>query len=117
MGARDWTPPSVVAVGFGKLAAAKVPLMPLAGTDVAAMVPVPDAESVAPLPTTNAPDVFVPEVRVDQAEEPLPPDPVPQGEPASTTFPFASHLAQLPLTPVAVPLTVLLPVPVKLSAA
>jgi hypothetical protein len=86
--------------------------MPDAGTVVAAMIPVPTAERLAPLPKTNEPVVLVPGVSEAQAEEPLP---VPQGAPASITLPAASHFAQLPEAPATVALTVLLPVPVNES--
>ncbi len=42
---------------------------------------------------------------------------VPQGAPASMTFPLASHLAQLLETPAAVDEIVFAPVPVKLKVA
>lgn len=47
----------------------------------------------------------------------IPPDPlpVPQGAPASTTLPLASHLAQLFATPAAVEDIVFDPVPVKVN--
>jgi uncharacterized membrane protein len=88
------------------------PVTPLAGTDVAAIVPVPVDESDAPEPMTMAALVFVPPTKEGKVLAPV--VPVPQGAPASIILPFASHLAQLLLTPAAVEETVLLPVPVKL---
>ena len=58
----------------------------------------------------------LPTVVEDGAEIP-PPLPLPQGAPASTTLPLASHLAQLPDMPAVVDETVLEPVPVKLRGA
>jgi uncharacterized membrane protein len=102
----------LVALVVSVVAEGASPVTPLAGTDVAAIVPVPVDESDAPEPTTIAALVFVPPVKEGKALAPV--VPVPQGAPASIMFPFASHLAQLLLTPAAVEETVLLPVPVKL---
>ncbi len=49
-----------------------VPVMPAAGADVAAIEPLPVVDSVAPLPTTIAAVVLVPEVRASNPTE-LPP--------------------------------------------
>ena len=68
----DSMPPNALAPGLGIFAAAKAPLTPLAGTDVAAMVPLPVAARLAPDPTTNALDVLVPDVSAENADEPLP---------------------------------------------
>jgi hypothetical protein len=66
-------PPKVVAVGFGKLDAANVPLTPPAGTEVAAIVPLPIAAKLAPLPTIIAALVLVDPVNalkaVDEVDE------------------------------------------------
>ncbi len=54
---------------------------------------------------------------VEDGTEIPPPLPLPQGEPASTTLPLASHLAQLPDVPAAVDDTALEPLPVKFRGA
>lgn len=91
------------------------PVTPLAGTDVAAIEPAPLAESDAPEPMTMAALVFVPPAKELNEAVPPVPDPVPQGAPASTRLPFASHLAQFPLAPGAGELTVDWPLPVKIN--
>ena len=65
-------PPSVVAVGVGKLAAERVPETPLAGTDVAAMVPEPVADKLAPVPMTMFAKVFVPAVSAEKPKAAAP---------------------------------------------
>ncbi len=115
----------VVTTLAGRRAAAKVPLAmllalvvsvvadgaspvtPLAGTEVAAMVPVPVAESDAPEPTTKADVVLVPPLMDGNAL-------FMQGRPASTTLPLASHLAQLLLAPAPVALAYFAPAPVAI---
>lgn len=84
-------------------------LTPPTGTDVAAMEPLPVAAREAPLPMTKAAEVFVPPVSVLKD----PPDDEPQGEPASITFPLASHFAQS--FAVGVPVVVATEVPVPLA--
>ena len=60
----------------------------------------------------------LPTVVEDGAEIPPPlPLPEPQGEPASTTLPLESHLAQLPDVPATVDDTALEPLSVKLRGA
>ena len=54
------------------VAEAARPVTPLAGTEVAAMVPEPVADSDEPDPTTKAADVFVPPVMAEKAELPPP---------------------------------------------
>jgi hypothetical protein len=54
-------------------ATARVPVTPDAGADVAAMVPVPVAERLAPDPTTIAAAVLVPLVSAENAVLPPPP--------------------------------------------
>ena len=82
---------------------------PATGTAVAVMEPVPEAAREAPLPMTRAAEVFVPPVRVLKD----PPADEPQGEPASMTFPLASHFAQS--LAVGVPVVVAMEVPVPLG--
>jgi hypothetical protein len=91
------------------------PVTPLAGTEVAAIVPVPVAAREAPEPTNSAALLFVPPLSVGNvAADPVP---EPQGAPASITLPFASHLAQSLAVTDPVELAVLVPVPVKRSGA
>ena len=52
------------AVGFGRLAAGSVPVSPLAGTDVAAIVPDPVAKRLEPVPTIIVAEALVPPVTV-----------------------------------------------------
>jgi len=83
------------------------PETPLAGTEVAAIVPVPVAAIEAPEPTTKAAVVLVPPLMEGNAL-------LIQGRPASTTLPLASHLAQLLLAPAAVALAYFVPAPVAM---
>jgi hypothetical protein len=88
------------------VADAAKPVTPLAGTEVAAIAPVPLAAKLAPEPITRAALVLAPLVSAENAAAP-----VPQGAPASTTLPFASHFAQSLLVPAAVALAYFVPVP------
>jgi len=93
------------------------PVTPLAGTEVAAMVPLPVTAKLAPEPISMAAAVLVPLVRLENAELPPPdPLPVPQGAPESIMLPLASHLAQLLAVTAPVELAVLAPVPVKVRS-
>ena len=93
---------------MGSCAEDSVPEIPVAGTAVAVIVPLPVTAMLAPVPITNALLVLVPPVKEGQVEEPLP---EPQGAPASTTLPLASHFAQSLLTPAALPVTYFEPLP------
>lgn len=84
----------------------RVPVIPPPGTVVAVMVPEPLAAKVAPVFTTIAAVVLVPDVIEENAA-----DPVPHGAPASTALPLASHLTQLFALSVPVVSTTLEPVP------
>jgi hypothetical protein len=96
------------------IADAAKPVTPLAGTEVAAIAPVPLAAKLAPEPITKAALVFAPLVSAENAALPTP---VPQGAPASITLPLASHFAQLLLVTDPVELAVLAPLPVKVRRA
>ncbi len=85
------------------------PFTPLAGTEVAAMVPVPVALIDAPVPTTKAAYVFVPPASDGKL-------PLLQGRPASLILPLASHLAQSLATPPVKALANFVPEPVALLA-
>ena len=85
------------------------PVTPLAGTEVATMVPVLVAERDAPAPMTMAAEVLVPLLKELKAL--LPPLPEPHGAPASMILPLASHLTQSLLTPGERTLANLTPVP------
>ena len=63
------------AVGFGRLAAGSVPVSPLAGTNVAVIVPDPAAERLEPVPTIMVAEALVPPVRVlNEALPAVPPE-------------------------------------------
>ena len=62
-------------MGVGRLDEAKIPVTPLAGTDVAVIVPDPVAERLEPVPTIILAEAFVPPVRVlNEALPAVPPE-------------------------------------------
>ena len=63
-------PRTVLAVWLARLAFGRLPVTPEAGTEVAAIVPLPDVAKLAPVPTTIAAVEFVELVSAENAEDP-----------------------------------------------